>query len=604
MLHDTRESRVPDFADEVPDVVAEVFDLPEFSHYATHEERLSTRVIDHHLAEIEDRTGNERHAATFALETRQREEDARFNPLNVGLLLLLMLVFGAWIPTMLTSTSLRGGWAAAPSVILVVVVLGTRVVWRRNGITWSESQVSFSLIRYQRALRSAVEEAISKAINEELGPEGIVAFPTYAPRLVELSSSQITPSRTTEYVNDFIHEHEASAVGLAGIRGSGKSTVMRALHADKDLGLVAIIPSPVRYEPGEFIRLLLGQTADAIAGQSRRRRLQPPDIRLARELLRDLRWETEHGHTGKSVFKISSWFEAGSESSLKYKRRDLSRSDLVTELRKLLTLFATRREHQRLIVCIDELDKIDTVEHLVDIVNELKDLFHLDRVHFVVAVSTDALAAFEKRGLSTRDAFDSAFDVIVETERLTLDESLSIVQSRATGFAPLIAMFCHAWSGGLPRELLRAARTLVTHQRQSTDGPLSLIELVEHLIRADLDAAIRASMRSLDPGDPQITSLWHLQHADKAQAEDLTFDTPVLQALHAKTRLGISLLRLATLAQKRRSYWDMNGDIIDTLKQQLTKHALAMAEIDAPQPVRDSAVDHATGAFNPAVLNP
>ncbi|MGV9680732.1 P-loop NTPase fold protein [Nocardia sp. NPDC003482] len=332
------------------------------------------------------------------------------------------------------------------------------------------------------------------------------------------------------------------------------------------------------------------------------RRTIDPDVRLARELLQDLQWETERGTTAKGTVKLRSTLEAGAERTLKLKRRALTRADLVTNLRKLLTLFGDNDRGQRLIVCIDELDKIDSVEHLVEIVNELKDLFHMRRVHFVVAVSTDALASFEKRGLDRRDAFDSALDTIVHTEPLTLPESGAVIASRAPGFAPVIAMFCHAWSGGLARDLLRAARAVVERQRRSSDGPLSLVQFVTELVCSDLDAAIRASMRSLEPGDSQLNSLWLLHECVERErlggdAARITFDpggtptfgTPILQALHAKTLLGLSLLGLARSAQTL-PFWDDTSAEIAVLKQRLTDHATAMGAIDAPRPARAAAL--------------
>lgn len=187
---------------------------------------------------------------------------------------------------------------------------------------------------------AAVLEAVSTAINAELGPKGIVAFPTHAPRLVELDVTEIRPSSTTRYVNEFVLEHESSAIGLAG---------------------------------------------------SRARASPSPEVRFARELLRDLRWEFERSTTGKGTVKVLSFFEGGAERGYKYKNRAMTRADLVGAIRELLRTFAAQPNRERMVVCVDE----------------LKDLFHIQKVHFVVAVSTDALDSFAQRGLAGRDAFDS-----------------------------------------------------------------------------------------------------------------------------------------------------------------------------------------------------
>ncbi|WP_280316856.1 P-loop NTPase fold protein [Nocardia wallacei] len=697
---------MPGFEDDVTSIALKVFEQREFRHYADYRQKILARLLDSYLTQIEAKTGATRadlsSKKAHADEMRRRKGSRAKGRAFVfggcaGVVMLCWMVLwlvptatlarhlnvdpgDSWIGRHITALIV---WLVVASV-LAAVTCGAQTVRRATALRTLLEPVDEARGVYRRTLESAVQEAVSIAINDELGPRGIVAFPTHAPRLVELDSSQITPSRMTRYVRDFILEHEASAIGLAGTRGSGKSTVMRALHADRDLGLVRIVPSPVRYDPGEFLRLLLGEIASAIAGYPpngsvvRMRvqmpvpplstlsvmaalgtllavfspfragwlkefafpdpvtilgilillvtgflallralntvfgRGQPSDVRVARELLRDLKWETERGLTAKGTLKFQPLFESGGESSLKLKRRAHTRSDVVGALRHLLALFADQRMTRRLVVCIDELDKIDTAEHLVEIVNELKDLFHVQGVHFVVAVSTDALESFEKRGLSSRDAFDSALDTIVHTDRLTLEESLAVVISRATGFAPLIAMFCHAWSGGLARDLLRAARTLVEQQRQSQQGPLSLVQLIEHLVCTELHAALRASMHALGTGDDQIETLWQLsrslEHARKnpdtatEAMPNLVFRTPTLRALHAKTWLGMSLLHLAHTAQMLPTYWDYDNPAVRELATRLSQHAVAISEIDAPPPIRDAALNAALHTINASTI--
>lgn len=687
-----------DFTDRVVEVARDVFERKEFRHYLGHRDEVVDRVVAGYGAELEDRTAVARDEwiearivrDTWARGTGRRTMRAAEVLLMVAALGFVVGIAITLIPTATLASWLSvdpdGSWIARRHFELVAtLVMGGLVASIVGGVLLAQRRLVHRAVelpvvaaqgRYDRALDTAVQEAIAAAVNDLLGPQGIVAFPTHAPRLVELDTSQVTPSGTTEYVREFIVEHESSAIGLAGPRGSGKSTVMRALRADPDVGLVTIVPSPVRYEAGEFVRVLLGQIASVIAGPRTRRdpasRLRarirsaswfslavpfglgalliainvglfgwpwamgepssvlglllvaatmavvagkvtpghageglPPEVRRARELLRDLRWETERSTTAKGLVKAWSVAEAGAERAFTMRHRGYTRAELVAELRALLTLFAGSADRGRLVVCVDELDKVDTVEHLVEIVNELKDLFHVQRVHFVVAVSTDALESFEKRGLSARDAFDSAFDTIVHTDRLTLDESLAVVTSRAAGFAPLIAMFCHAWSGGLARDLLRAARAAVELQRREPRQALRVRQIVEHLVLTDLRAAIHASLRALEPGAPQVTMLWALHQAlagPSPVVPDMAFTTPSLQALHAKARLGVSLVRLAGEAHRLPHFWDEGSAALTALRRHVAEHADAMGEIGAQPPVREAALAVALREFDPAVL--
>ncbi|WP_410631702.1 P-loop NTPase fold protein [Amycolatopsis sp. cmx-4-83] len=685
----------------IEDIANEVFERQEFKHYQAHQAVIVERLLAEHAGSIAvatsiDRTAYEeaRRRADEALSTRTRRSVARL--LLLGLLTLLAAGSVALItqvpkPELLKLLSLdtehswigrKFGIVEAGGYLVLTLCVVTWSGWllrRRTAVAALKRPAATAASTFARSLAAAVQEAVATSINDELGPQGIIAFPTHAPRLVELDVTQVRRSATAAYVKEFILEHESSAIGLAGTRGSGKSTVMRALQSDPAMaGPVVVVPSPVRYDAGDFIRLLLAEIAGAIisrqpdrltdrlyrfadrltfrrlvavafsvslvalvlsldvfrgfafglsaflvvlfAGQILKvvKRLdtatRKPHVKRAVELLRDLRWETERATTGKIVLKFQSFWESSRENGVKLKSRSLGRAELVGALRDLLQTFAAFSESERMIVCIDELDKIGESADLVEIVNELKDLFHIQKVHFVVTVSTDALDSFERRGLAGRDAFDSAFDTVIHTRRLTLDESLDVIRARATGFPPIVAMLCHAWSGGLARDLLRSARAAVELQRRTPLTPLSIDTITAALVFDDLTGAISASMRSLDPGDDQIDTLWALQQAlDTARDGDLdralravaAFDglqAPVLKALHSKAKVGLSLLRLAQVARSLPHYWVDDGSALQGVRKAAGEHANAIAALNEPAPVHESAVRKAIRDFDPLVL--
>ncbi|MEU5263235.1 transcriptional regulator [Amycolatopsis sp. NPDC021455] len=115
------------------------------------------------------------------------------------------------------------------------------------------------------------------------------------------------------------------------------------------------------------------------------------------------------------------------------------------------------------VIILDELDKIASPEAAHDFVNELKALVDLGVPGFLllVSVSEDALASFERRGLPVRDAFDSAFDVILRLEYLTLAEARQVLNNRILTLPEPFACLCHCLAGGLPRELIRVARQVI-----------------------------------------------------------------------------------------------------------------------------------------------
>ncbi|MBB5851749.1 P-loop NTPase fold protein [Amycolatopsis umgeniensis] len=710
----------PTIAAEIKAIACRLFERQEFKHYKSCQDEILSRLLADGTEKIKAATEADAIALHRAASRVARESKTHSRRMMIRMLalstVLISLIAGSLFFSIASNATLikvlaagsKESWIArdpntliflswAVTAMCTLALLGE---WLRGRATRRAivRPVKTAADVLERSLASSVQEALSAAINSELGPRGIIAFPTHAPRLVELDVAHFRQSRTTAYIKEFILEHEASAVGLAGTRGSGKSTVMRSLVADPEIdGPVIIVPSPVRYDAGEFIRVLLGEIAAAISqGHSRpvgsrlrgavertsaRRLLTlvgvgvlagvlpdafttpssqgmsvswlssnsfgglianvtsillltfvaiiqlakvalrldaetlPPDIRQARELLRELRWETEQGTTTKSTLKVRSFFETSGESSIKLKSRAMTRSELVSALRDLLKCFARHTNATRMVICIDELDKINDPDHLVAIVNELKDLFHIQKVHFLVTVSTDALDSFEQRGLAGRDAFDSSFDTVVHTNWLTLDESLDVTNSRCTGFPPIVAMLCHAWSGGLARDLLRAARGAVELQRRTPNEPLSVDRIIRNLVFDDLEGAVRASMRGLPAGDEQLDGLWLLHqclstarrgdvtpHQAQEDISDMSLKEPALQALLAKARIGLSLLRIAGIATSLPDYWLEDGKTILNLRRAAEEHAEAIKVLGEPTPILELAVQTALHEFDPAIL--
>jgi hypothetical protein len=104
--------------------------------------------------------------------------------------------------------------------------------------------------------------------------------------------------------------------------------------------------------------------------------------------------------------------------------------------------------------------------------------------------------SFAARGVLVRDVFDSAFDTVVEVRRLSPAESADLLSRRATEFSFPAMYFCHAWSGGHPRDLIRAARSCVTY-RARAGQPVPLGTVVDAVLLNDVLAVLRASTEKL-----------------------------------------------------------------------------------------------------------
>lgn len=416
----------------------------------------------------------------------------------------------------------------------------------------------------------ALSQAYRRAINNHLGPSGIAPFPAKAPDLVELSTDKIVESQTVRYVRQFIEDHSSSALGIAGPRGVGKSTIMAAIQVEPSAQVLSI-SAAAKYDQTDLLRRLAFAAADRFAADipdrmHRQRRalmlgfafyililggigliavdLQDPAIipktlgslsglgaasmicgffifaayitrarsafnlrrvhnhgseghALARQLVSDLQYEVERTSGEKATFKLTNALGLESNSSRKNTTRALSYADLVDRTRAVLQQLgreATDRS-SRLIVMIDELDKLPDTDSLVHAINSLKDLYHLPGVHFIVSVSDEALTSFEMRGLQARDAFDSAFDMIVRANRFTEAESRDLLDSRVAGFPPDLGRLCHVWSGGLPRDLIRAARACIEIHHTDTHAQ-TLASVASRFLASDFDTRFNALLKS------------------------------------------------------------------------------------------------------------
>ncbi|GAB3062418.1 hypothetical protein GCM10027053_26090 [Intrasporangium mesophilum] len=158
------------------------------------------------------------------------------------------------------------------------------------------------------------------------------------------------------------------------------------------------------------------------------------------------------------------------------------------------------------VLAIDELDKIESVEEARRFLNDIKGIFEAQNTCVLVSMSEDAIARFERRGLPFRDVFDSAFDEVVRVPYLTADEARQLLNQRVTGVPePLLALaFCQ--SGGLPRDLLRAAQQLIEIGDGRGRTPPDVVREAVHSDMASKVAAVTAAMRSITV-EPDVSAI-------------------------------------------------------------------------------------------------
>ncbi|MFD0316228.1 NACHT domain-containing protein [Streptomyces flavalbus] len=182
-------------------------------------------------------------------------------------------------------------------------------------------------------------------------------------------------------------------------------------------------------------------------------------------------------------------------TQVQHTQQVLTYPELVSRFRALLDQVALERRALggRVVLGIDELDKLGSAQETERFLNDLKVVFGVRGCHFLVAVSEDALTAFGRHVLDVRTVFDSAFDRVVAVRPLRLDQSRELLRRRGVWLPEPYLALCQVLSGGLPRELLRTVMSLATARalRGTTDLPTLTRGLLEDDARSVLSAQTR-----------------------------------------------------------------------------------------------------------------
>lgn len=149
---------------------------------------------------------------------------------------------------------------AAPSLIGLQYVVSENASLRRRRVMTEQRREEVAT-EFTRGLSTAVTRELNAALSRVLDSSDSVPVRVGSIQLVETRGSEVVVSRAVRKVFDFIQCHDASAIGLAGQRGIGKTTILRYL-ADQTAeagGLAITITVPVLYEAEAMVRRVYGE---------------------------------------------------------------------------------------------------------------------------------------------------------------------------------------------------------------------------------------------------------------------------------------------------------------------------------------------------------
>jgi len=165
------------------------------------------------------------------------------------------------------------------------------------------------------------------------------------------------------------------------------------------------------------------------------------------------------------------------------------------------TLSAVPRQYvldygPRILIGIDEVDKIDA-DSAQRFLSDIKAIFGVPNCLYLVSVSDEALAVFEQRVLLGRTAFDSSFDEVMSARELDFESCRYLLRRRIAGMPDSLIAFCEIMSGGLPRDLIRMARSVV---EASARGQTSIEDLTLSVVSSQVEILKSAFIAEMGSG--------------------------------------------------------------------------------------------------------
>ena len=167
-----------------------------------------------------------------------------------------------------------------------------------------------------------------------------------------------------------------------------------------------------------------------------------------------LKYGTEAGVSGGK--SLSATLKRTQEKALS--ERPTTIASLIFDFRNLVGRIAEVLQRP-VVIGIDELDKINDPEAVRALLRDIKGIFEVTGVHFLVSVSEEAAAALQLGTLQVggRNEFNSSFYTVIELPPLDPDETMALLQSRGYEFPPTEVNALCVISAGNQREVVRLA---------------------------------------------------------------------------------------------------------------------------------------------------
>lgn len=221
----------------------------------------------------------------------------------------------------------------------------------------------------------------------------------------------------------------------------------------------------------------------------------------SRAELQNIRFQRSYTSGWSGGLRVPVGMDLSVSGGLSLAQQPESLPELVERYKAYVRILVER--YGRVIIGIDELDKLRSSKEAETFLNGIKAVFGIPGCFYLISVSEQALSAFERRGLGFRDAFDSALDDVCQVSYADLAGSRALLARRVLRLPEPHLHLCHMLSGGLPRDLIRHVRNLLELAAARGPAGLSVTDAAAALLRMELEAKVRATsiaLRQLEDG--------------------------------------------------------------------------------------------------------
>ncbi|MFE5872821.1 hypothetical protein ACFQ6V_29775, partial [Streptomyces roseifaciens] len=140
---------------------------------------------------------------------------------------------------------------------------------------------------------------------------------------------------------------------------------------------------------------------------------------------------------------------------------------------------------------------IESPEEARTFLNEIKGVLQAPNAHFIISISEDAIAGFERRGIPYRDAFDSAFDDVLPVTYLSAQECRELLDERVVAIPPSFMALGYCLSGGLARDLGRVMYRMISTADRTDERTLT--EVTRRIVHEEMSAKTDAMSVAVKP---------------------------------------------------------------------------------------------------------